>query len=74
VERCLRNEGDRRPQTVLDVRNALEEWREESESQVSAAAIPAHSGFGRRKWALAAAGAVVAVCGVVVRSQNLILS
>ena len=63
VERCLRKDRDRRPQTILDVRNALEEWREESESQVSATAIPAHSGFGRRKWVLAAAGAVVAVCG-----------
>src|SRR5215471_13509540 len=40
VERCLRKDRDRRPQTILDVRNALDEWREESESQVSATAIP----------------------------------
>jgi Tol biopolymer transport system component/tRNA A-37 threonylcarbamoyl transferase component Bud32 len=61
VERCLRKDRDRRPQTMLDVRNALEEWKEESGSQSSAAAMPARTGFGRRQWALAVVALVVVV-------------
>lgn len=63
IGRCLRKEPDRRFQTALDVRNALEEVHEEIKSGVSAmsAAPPATASKPARRLMIAAAAGVVAL-------------
>ena len=43
VARCLRKEPDRRFQTAADLKVALEDLREESESGERLTAVPAHA-------------------------------
>lgn len=63
VRRCLQKDPDRRYQTAVDLRNALDELKQESDSGTLSAVLPARpSGFGRLKRSTIAAGAV----GIVV--------
>jgi serine/threonine protein kinase len=68
VRRCLQKEPDRRYQTAVDLRNALEEVKQDSEATISAPDIaPAARPGTRPRWipmAVAAAAAMLAVLGV----------
>src|SRR4029078_10991262 len=61
VRRCLQKEPDRRYQTAVDLRNALEEVKQDSESGISApTAAPARRPGGSRRWISIRAGAAAA--------------
>jgi serine/threonine protein kinase len=62
VRRCLQKEPERRYQTAIDLRNALEEVKQDSDSAALTLnqAGPAISRRPRRAWAAAAAGALLA--------------
>ena len=67
VRRCLQKEPDRRYQTAVDLRNALEEVKQDSESGVSASTAAPRSPGGSRRWipiGAAAAAMALAVLGV----------
>ena len=63
ITRCLRKQPERRIQTMADLKVALEELKEESESGALSAAAPAAK-RARRGWLIAGALAVVAVAAV----------
>jgi Tol biopolymer transport system component len=64
ITRCLRKDPDRRWQAMADVKVALRELKEESDSGVLAASVAAVS-RPRRAWAAAAALTLVAAAGVI---------
>jgi len=76
VRRCLQKEPDRRYQTAVDLRNALEEVKQDSESGVSASTAAPRSPGGSRRWipigaaAAAMALAVLSVWAVGSRSSG----
>jgi serine/threonine protein kinase len=75
VRRCLQKEPDRRYQTAVDLRNALEEVKQDSESGISTSAVaPAAPPGTPRRWipiAAAAAAVTVTAVGVwAVRSRS----
>ena len=64
VRRCLQKDPDRRYQTAVDLRNALEEVKQDSESGVSAPALaPTVRTVPRRRWIAIAAGAAAVAIG-----------
>ena len=72
VRRCLQKEPDRRYQTAVDLRNALEEVKQESESGISAPTIPpATVPRTRRRWIpVAAAAAAIGLIALSVWSAR----
>jgi serine/threonine protein kinase len=68
VRRCLQKEPDRRYQTAVDLRNALEEVKQESEVGISASAVAQVTRVGtRHRWmpiGAAAAAVLLAAVGV----------
>ncbi len=70
IRRCLQKEPDRRYQTAVDLRNALEEVKQESEVGISASAVA--RARPRHRWVpIAAAAVMLAVFGVwAVRSRS----
>jgi serine/threonine protein kinase len=70
VRRCLQKEPDRRYQTAVDLRNALEEVKQDSESGISASAVaPVAPAGTRRPWiSIGAAVAVVTLAALGLRA------
>ena len=67
VRRCLQKDPDRRYQTAVDLRNALEEVKQESESGITGPALaPAAMPRTRRRWIPVAAAA--AAIGIIALS------
>lgn len=65
VRRCLQKDPDRRYQTAVDLRNALEEVKQDTESGIVTAVIPQAAARTRRRWIpIATAGGVLAVVGL----------
>ena len=64
VRRCLQKDPDRRYQTAVDLRNALEELKQDTESGISAPVVPRIASHGRRRWIpIVAAAGVLVVAG-----------
>lgn len=73
VRRCLQKEPERRYQTALDLRNALEELKQDSDSGVLTQSRPAApAARPRRSWVLigTAAAAVLGMLGVWANSRS----
>lgn len=71
ISQCMRKETDRRFQTALDVRNALEQLHEEIKSgapvsaiQVAPSPLPSPAPRPRRPWMLPAAAGLVVLAGL----------
>ena len=58
VRRCLQKEPDRRYQTAVDLRNALDEVKQDSESGILASSVRPAAASARRRWLPLAAGGV----------------
>jgi len=74
IRRCLAKEPDRRYQTALDLRNELQELKNEIDSGLHAAGSGARSPSRRwssgRRWAIGAAAVVVAALSFVLRGPR----
>ena len=73
VRRCLQKEPERRYQTAVDLRNALEELKQESEAGLTASAVAPVVRKTRRRWipTIAAAAALASALGVwAIRSRG----